>query len=574
MMYVVSKEEVKKFVTNVRKEHDVKIAEKYANKDVVTTEKKGLTPQLPNDAGKFLDGKGNWNTQYKGKLNLNFNSIDKESLSNQVTPSGISSSVLNSLTGNLSNYAIEGYNFLISNSEPTLDIYAGDYIIYQDNKWNYLKISGIRPKSMSLQGKITSSNDLARICSINDESLSSTAAQKANSSPGNMWIMETNIDSLEKGDILLRTGPETSDWKIIKENQGVNFVPGTGLSFTNETLEVDLSNASIPANNSTLKGSTQFNNEVFIDQSSIIIGTDSIMRTELELMSSITMENKSVVFYNVNTHTYDKIYLETIIEAHTPLVEDEEVDETKRFFRETVEETRWFGYTDQNSTYIEYYDISDDNVEIISENFGKIPVTIVYQSLEGETEIEMNVRKGHDSVNDRDVYQRKVNDSRWFKPVLVDDDYATKVLVFINDIQEESLTDIESYDFEGEKIAYFDEDLNKYINKELSLTEKYYDPVNDRDVYHDEVEDKWFYIYNIWNDNATLMEYYEGDNNSLHTYLSAASITAFYEHDGNLMVETKNKLYTMGEGSGNLSASGFRLGTTPIYKEGAMWIED
>lgn len=60
MISIVDKNEIKRYITEIRKAHDVIIERIYAHKDVVDSTKNGLAPQLPDDNTKFLDGTGHW----------------------------------------------------------------------------------------------------------------------------------------------------------------------------------------------------------------------------------------------------------------------------------------------------------------------------------------------------------------------------------------------------------------------------------------------------------------------------------------------------------------------------------
>ena len=60
MISIVKKNEIKRYITEIRKAHDVIIEQIYAHKDVVDSTKNGLAPRLPDDNTKFLDGTGQW----------------------------------------------------------------------------------------------------------------------------------------------------------------------------------------------------------------------------------------------------------------------------------------------------------------------------------------------------------------------------------------------------------------------------------------------------------------------------------------------------------------------------------
>ena len=61
MIYTAAqKDNIRLFVKKVRKKHDEEIAKIYATKDVVSFEKNGLAPKLPDNPEKFLNGLGQW----------------------------------------------------------------------------------------------------------------------------------------------------------------------------------------------------------------------------------------------------------------------------------------------------------------------------------------------------------------------------------------------------------------------------------------------------------------------------------------------------------------------------------
>ena len=339
----ISKAEVKRFVHEVRKAHDVIIERIYAHKDTVTAANNGLAPKLPDEETKFLNGKGQWvvppndvytlhsasdgelggvkiagntgitigssgvisvvpasssviggikfpttninNTylrgdgtwatptdtkytlpvatrdllggvivgdnisvsadgkigvsvsgddttylrgdgtwatissdNYKGAISINI-STNRNVLAQSIALNGITSTTLETLVPTITSIESpnEGDHYIVANTDPLLDIYEGDYIIYQNHSWKYVKSSGLRSKSLSFKGYITSSEDLTLIATATDDNLSSSTLQSSNSSIGDMWLMQTTLGSLEQGDLILRTGVGETDWKVIHE---------------------------------------------------------------------------------------------------------------------------------------------------------------------------------------------------------------------------------------------------------------------------------------------------------------------------------------------------------------------
>lgn len=112
MIQAITKAEAKRFITAVRKAHDVEIAKVYATKDVVSTEANGLAPQLPNDTTKFLRGDGTWKVPTTGSGTATINPGRGLEENNSTQAIDVNLSNISSLPANNSTFNINTSNFL------------------------------------------------------------------------------------------------------------------------------------------------------------------------------------------------------------------------------------------------------------------------------------------------------------------------------------------------------------------------------------------------------------------------------------------------------------------------------
>ena len=304
----------------------------------------------------YLRGDGTWTaptavSNYKGPINI-LVSENRNTLAQSIATNGITNTILQTLVPNITSIVnpSEGDKYLVTNTDSLLDIYAGDYIIYQDDAWRYIKSSGLRSKSLSFKGYISSSQDLQQIATADNDSLSSSSTQSNNSSIGDMWLMKTTLGFLEQGDLLLRTGSGDTDWKVIHENPttsstggGIDFKAGRGLDLSSENvLDVNFNYVTIPA-----KGAA-FN-----------IGSDSFVIKTLASTYANTDPNGNYIYISTTGVTSnDAAFIR--IGSKTSLVDwtyEEDITDDYYYYEGSGD---YYYYYEGSGDYYYYYEGSGD----------------------------------------------------------------------------------------------------------------------------------------------------------------------------------------------------------------------